>query len=140
MATKIIKFKGGQYTGDDNKVPPSETVEEEVPGTASDDKGTEEEEEEEPGTASDDKGTEEGSATAPGPGTVGGRRHKKKTVQFKDEDSDSDDSICTVDLLSNDPLFLVLSHFFISKESGDNIATVLEKLNNTLEKMGSSRP
>jgi len=123
MATKIIKFKGGQYTGDDNKVPPSETVEEEVPGTAS-----------------DDKGTEEGSATAPGPGTVGGRRHKKKTVQFKDEDSDSDDSICTVDLLSNDPLFLVLSHFFISKESGDNIATVLEKLNNTLEKMGSSRP
>ena len=50
---------------------------------------------------------------------------------------DESDSGCTIDLLSSDPLFLVLSQFFMSKESGDNIATILEKLNNNIEKVAS---
>lgn len=65
----------------------------------------------------------------------GGHKKKKAYKAKKDDDVESiADSQCTVDLLSNDPLFLVLSHFFVSKESGDNIATILEKLNKTLEK------
>lgn len=65
----------------------------------------------------------------------GGQKKRKAYKTKKDDDAASiADSQCTVDLLSNDPLFLVLSHFFVSKESGDNIATILEKLNKTLEK------
>ena len=146
MATKIIKFKGGNL----NNVNEEENVEKKpfVIEEGSDDEGSAPASVE--GSVGEKEPNDEGSAPASVEGSVveekeeedqvGGRRHKKKTVQFEDEDSDSDDSICTVDLLSKDPLFLVLSHFFISKESGDNIATVLEKLNNTLEKMGSSRP
>jgi hypothetical protein len=37
----------------------------------------------------------------------------------------------TVQKLSHDPLFLVLSHFLMS-EKGDNIVTVLEKINDNL--------
>lgn len=45
----------------------------------------------------------------------------------------SEESVATVELLSGDPLFIVLSQFFMSKESGDNIATILEKINKNLE-------
>ena len=45
----------------------------------------------------------------------------------------SEGSVATIELLSEDPLFIVLSQFFMSKESGDNIATILEKINKNLE-------
>lgn len=48
------------------------------------------------------------------------------------------ESECTVDLLSTDPLFLVLSQFFMTK-SGENIASVLDKINANLEKLLVSR-
>lgn len=55
---------------------------------------------------------------------AGGDKRKQK----------DDESECTVDLLGQDPLFLVLSEFLMS-EKGDNIATVLEKLNLTLQQL-----
>ena len=59
-----------------------------------------------------------------------------------DSSSDTSDalsSVCTIDLLSNDPLFIVLSQFFMSRETGDNIVTVMEKLNKNLETLITSR-
>lgn len=65
-----------------------------------------------------------------------GAGHKKKLAMTDDNDDASiAGSDCTIDLLSHDPLFLVLSSFFMSKDSGDNIATILEKINNNLEKL-----
>lgn len=52
---------------------------------------------------------------------------------FRTPEDDELSSACTIDLLSNDPLFIVLSQFLMSKESGDNIVTVLEKINKNLE-------
>lgn len=61
--------------------------------------------------------------------------------QFDDMSSCEDDVIdiedassqATSELLGQDPLFLILSQFFMSSETGDNITTVLEKLNKNIE-------
>lgn len=68
------------------------------------------------------------------PMSGGARKTNKKSYDDDDASSvaASDD---TINLLVNDPLFLVLSQFFMSKDSGDNIATILEKINNNLEKL-----
>lgn len=60
-------------------------------------------------------------------------------IDSEDEDVcsssvDSDTSDRTIDLLGQDPLFLIMSQFFMSQKTGDNIATILEKLNENLEK------
>lgn len=69
----------------------------------------------------------------------GTKKEKKKTPQSVVSDTDDESaetsSVCTIDLLSADPLFIVLSQFFMSKETGDNIVTVLEKLNKNIEKL-----
>lgn len=61
------------------------------------------------------------------------------SLDTSSDTSSDNESVCTVDLLSSDPLFLVLSHFFVSKKTGDNIATILEKINSNLEKLAASR-
>lgn len=40
-----------------------------------------------------------------------------------------------IELLSKDPLFVVLGHYLISKNSGDNIATVLDKINSNIKQL-----
>jgi len=47
----------------------------------------------------------------------------------------SSDSDRTVDLISRDPLFLVLGQYLASEKSGKNIVTVLEKMNDNLERL-----
>lgn len=39
------------------------------------------------------------------------------------------------EMLSADPLFLVLSEYLIDKKNGDNIVSVLNKINNNLSKL-----
>lgn len=51
-----------------------------------------------------------------------------------DEESESGDSVATIDLLGGDPLYLVLSEFFVSKKK-ENIVDVIDKLNDNLEKL-----
>ena len=49
----------------------------------------------------------------------------------------SDASLETIDLLGGDPLFLVLSKFFMtsSSDSGRNIADILEDISHSLKKL-----
>lgn len=49
----------------------------------------------------------------------------------------SEASLATIDLLGGDPLFLVLSKFFMtsSSESGRNIADILEDISHSLKKL-----
>ena len=55
------------------------------------------------------------------------------------DDSESDCSECnTSDLLASDPLYFILSRMFITPE-GKNIASVLDEINNKLDKLLSSR-
>ena len=44
----------------------------------------------------------------------------------------------TIELLAEDPLFLVLSQYLMCKKTGDNIITVLGKINTTLERLCTS--
>jgi hypothetical protein len=54
-------------------------------------------------------------------------------------DSESDCSECnTTDLLASDPLYFILSRMFITPE-GKNIASVLDEINNKIDKLLSSR-
>jgi hypothetical protein len=41
----------------------------------------------------------------------------------------------TTEMLAEDPLFIVLSQYLMCKKTGDNIVTVLNKMNKTLERL-----
>lgn len=51
-----------------------------------------------------------------------------------EEDKQSTTSLRTVDLLAEDPLFLVLGQFFVSQKK-ENLADVMDKINTNLEKI-----
>ena len=52
-------------------------------------------------------------------------------------DTESQSSISTTDLLSKDPLFLVLSEFLMNDETGDNIVNVAGDIVKVLSKINS---
>ena len=52
----------------------------------------------------------------------------------KDDDSESNVSFSTTEILSNDPLYFILSRLFIT-ENGKNLATILEEINQKLGKL-----
>lgn len=54
-----------------------------------------------------------------------------------DSDTESDLTDSTTDILKKDPLFQVLSEFFLSKNS-QNVCDILEKINANLEKLIAS--
>lgn len=90
---------------------------------------------------SDDEDEDDDDALPGGSELEGGKGKRKGKGKPKARSITDDETVSiadTVDLLSNDPLFLVLSHFFVSKETGDNIATILDKINKNLEKAGRS--
>lgn len=60
-----------------------------------------------------------------------------ETLSTRSESSSSSntsDVASTVELLSRDPLYMVLSEYFMSKR-GNNIIDILEKINKNLEKL-----
>lgn len=63
----------------------------------------------------------------------GGAKKQKVLEDALDAVSETD-SQNTAEILSHDPLFLVMSQYFMSSKSGNNLATILEKLNDNLEK------
>lgn len=55
------------------------------------------------------------------------------TESDEDEsDDESDVSLSTTEILNNDPLYTILSQFFLSKD-GKNIADILEEINHKLK-------
>jgi len=49
-----------------------------------------------------------------------------------ESDDDSDVSLSTTEILNNDPLYTILSQFFLSKD-GKNIADILDEINHKLK-------
>ena len=72
---------------------------------------------------------------------------ESESVSSKSSDSESvvssrsaRSSTLTIDMLSGDPLFVVLSHFLMCRdEEGDNIVTVLKKISVSLEKIANAK-
>lgn len=55
-------------------------------------------------------------------------------VDKKDDDSESNVSFSTTEILSNDPLYYILSRIFIT-EDGKNLASILDEINQKLGKL-----
>lgn len=51
-----------------------------------------------------------------------------------EDDNDSDLSVSTTDILSSDPLYFILSQFFLTDDQ-KNIATILEEINQKLGRL-----
>lgn len=62
-----------------------------------------------------------------------------ESVSSEEEESDSDDDVAsessTIDCLSRDPLFLVLSQFLTSEKKNVNIVDALCKINKSLKRI-----
>jgi hypothetical protein len=67
-------------------------------------------------------------------------QYQEEQEEEQEEEEDDDDKASTVStsstiqMLGGDPLFLVLSEYLVNKK-GDNIVTVLDKLNDNIEKL-----
>lgn len=77
--------------------------------------------------------TPKAPASSSGSSSSSSSRSTSPLTSSSSSEMSDNESVATVDLLSSDPLFIVLSQFFMDKETGDNIATILEKINKNLE-------
>lgn len=57
---------------------------------------------------------------------------ESSTVSEEEEEDDDAVSLSTTEILNGDPLYTILSQFFISKD-GKNIADILEEMNSKLK-------
>lgn len=120
---KIVKLNAERITTDEpRKKKKRQPVPEPEPESET---STESEPEPEPESSDESSASESGSDS----GSVS---------EEQDDEADSEVSISTTDILSSDPLYFILSQFFLTAEQ-KNIATILEEINQKLGSLGGGK-
>jgi hypothetical protein len=84
---------------------------------------------------SDDEDEDEtSSGTSEGTSSKGSSKGSSKASSKSSSEADSDEDCSTTELLASDPLYFVLSRFFIT-EDGKSLVTVMNDINNKLGKI-----